>query len=270
MKLIKLTLSILSIACFFLFSCEKETENYDEQTVLKNSSIEKEEKEIDFSLMETIVEDGILQEFEEGLMENIDKFNNLQELDEIVGDYKRDLQSINQFLKYKGKQEIDLDAYYNKGMAFINDENASVEEFSSFLSSTGIYNDIQLKHFIVLDKEMSQNLSKDEYLAAVEKFKNNIQNEEELSKFDKNTMLLYASMVNVFVHSNHFDAMKSKCSDCLRRNGWRIFGWGALYWLITLIPCFFTGPGFIACLIVTAGFWALNSIKMVCGWAGCL
>lgn len=267
MKLKTLKLSFLIMMALLFSNCEKGEAIVNEQNNVLQSVEQENKNDLDFTFLENVQDDGTLQKLEKEFVNNIETFNNLEELNSLVGDYEPDLNVINQYLRYRGKNEIDLNEYRRKGTEMIKNENTTAEEFASFLSSTGVYNNEQLKHFLQLDKKMNKELSKEEYLRNIDEFKENIINDAELDLVDKNIMLIYGTIVKSFYSTNHFEAQKNKCNDCIRRNGWRIFGWGVIYWLFTLIPCLFSGPIVIGCLIATAGYWALHNIHLMCGWA---
>ena len=268
MKNLKI-ITVPIIACLlFLTSCENESGSQDFiDTDTANSIESTKEESFDFSRLETVEEEGLIEQLENDLIKNIDQFNDIEGLEETVGDFKPDLNIFNDYLRYKGEKEIDVNTFYEKGKSILSDENASVDDFTNLLSEYKIYNDVQLDLFKSFDKAMSRDLSKDEYLREVDLFKESIHANRELTLADRNTMLIYASLIKGFVYTDHFDAQKNQCKDCLKKNKWKIFGWGAFFWLMTLIPCIFTGPGFIACILVMAGFWALYAIKIHCSWA---
>ncbi|RZT00168.1 hypothetical protein [Aquimarina brevivitae] len=256
------------MACLFFFiSCEKEESK--ESTETRPIEIIEGQKEASFNFkqLEELQSGGHIEELEAALIKNADQFNDVEGLQQVVGDYTPNLELFNEYLRFKGEKEIDVESFYVQGQRILSNDEATVDEFIDLLGSNNIYTDAQLNLFKGLDEVMRQDLTKDQYLREVDAFKERVTQQEELSLSERNVMLLYASVVKGFIYTDHFTAEKNKCKECMRKNRWRIFGWGAFYWLITLIPCIFSGPGFIACIIATAGFWALYAIKVHCSGA---
>jgi len=198
--------------------------------------------------------------------------NNVESIKSNIEDNIFDKGLFNDYLRLRGKQEIDVNEYFNEGKIILSDTSSNVDDFVKYLKKYNIYSEEMLELFVQFDKEISNCDSERDFANAIKQFNKNIKNSK-LALFDKNTMKLYSLIIEGFMGSDQFkqDFLQNRddCSKCLRRHRWRIVGWGAFWLLIAIIACIAAALGgpaaVIACIIAVAGAFILWRIQLYCG-----
>ena len=257
---------LLFLAVFTLFySCSNETDlpTIKEETVEKQAAyfIDK-SSTVDFSAYTEVDQ----KEMQEVLSTVMDKYVAEGEGGAFA---PVNLQPINDYLQFQGKSTIDLDKYYAEGRLLVDSETAQFDEFASFLKKYNMYSDQQLSIFKDFDAAINNVSTDAEYDQLVNSFQRIVDNDNQLSGFEKFSMQAVFGIVS----NSQVTVDRGPCWDCIKKKKWKILGWSALWMLPLILACIVAtvGAGLVFCIIGVVGAVKLSQIcrycRSVCPWA---
>lgn len=269
MKNLKI-ITVPIIACLlFLTSCENDSqENITENDKINNNEL-KEFTEFDFSKVDNITKDEIL-DIEQLLIEESKNVSLAKELKNYEGEENVDHSIINDYLKYQGRKTINTEEYFIKSENVIKNTDSKVDEFVDVLKEFNVYTDAQLRLFKELDALMITVDNFDQAVETLHNFERKINSDRELNNFEKNSMLLYTSTMRSLMYTD-YNIQKGlwDCVNCVWKNKWRILGWGVFRSLPKVVGCIFSnlsnGGAMFWCILRALGSGVAYTFKHYCG-----
>ncbi len=224
-KLMWKAVSILMFAVFLITSCQKEEVTSPTASTQQNETIE--------SFNKLFTNGTIDQIFEE--VKSSFSFEN-------IADYTGetfDNDQVNETLAALGKPEMDFQKYTSEYQSILANDNATNKDLISFLYRYGFYTSSQLFHLEKILDSFIEARTQQEFNEDLSVLSSKFKNDSSLNDFDINTLALVVKVLGIYNIDEEyiFGEQRGACWDCMKDKKKKIWGWGAVTFLILLIGC---------------------------------
>jgi hypothetical protein len=174
---------------------------------------------------------------------------------------KPNLHLINVYLLYQNRPSIDVIAYSCSAKNLLSNDNASNTDLFNLLESNQIYSTNQIVFLKNLINQIDLTTSAIEYNQVLSNSKSLLATSN-LPVFEKKTLEVNLELIALDELSQ-----RDACWDCIKKNKWKILGWGALIYIPLILACIVStvGIGTFACISIVLSTVILDRIRRRCG-----
>jgi len=174
---------------------------------------------------------------------------------------KPNLHFLNVYLLYQNRPSIDVSTYSCSAKNLLHNDNASNTDLFNLLESYQIYSTNQILFLKNLINQIDLTSSAIEYNQVLSNSKSLLATSN-LPVFEKKTLEIYLELITLDEVSQ-----RDACWDCIKKNKWKILGWGALLYIPLILACIVStaGIGTFACISIVFSTVILDRIRRRCG-----
>lgn len=246
--------SIFMFAAFLITSCQQEEVISPTDSEQQNETIES---------FNNLFTDGTIDQIFEEVKSSF-SFENIADYTEETVDNDQ----VNETLAALGKPEMDFQKYTSEYQNILVNDNATNKDLISFLYGYGFYTSSQLFHIENILDSFMEARTQQEFTEDLSVLSSKFTNDNSLSDFDVNTLTLVVKVLEIYNIDEEYTSEKQMgaCWDCMKKNKKKIWGWGAVAFLMLLIKCIVASLGtlIVACIVVAAGWGSIIGICKYC------
>ena len=167
------------------------------------------------------------------------------------------LQPINDYMSYMGREPIDLMQYRKEAQALLSDTNTTYHDVAALLEEYHIYSTATIEKWKELESYLDTVRTVAAYNARIDSFVNEVNEDPNIPAIEKIMLKTYGAVVKL---DESVSLRENPCLQCIKKYRRRIFGWGWIFLWATLVTCLlaFYDPYFLGgCLGSILFHWDL-------------
>ncbi len=174
------------------------------------------------------------------------------------------LQPINDYMSYMGREPIDLMQYRKEAQALLSDTNTTYHDVAALLEEYHIYSTATIEKWKELESYLDTVRTVAAYNARIDSFVNEVNEDPNIPAIEKIMLKTYGAVVKL----DESVSLRGKCWNCIKKKRRKIFGWGLIFLWATIVWCLLafidnTGTALAGCATLIYG-----NLKAICYFCG--